>query len=103
MRISDWSSDVCSSDLPVSPKATQAAAISAGMTKGSAVQPGVSRAAATSSPPSAAPWVRSGERRVGKECVSRSGSRGEQTVKKKKEVIHDIHTTVKIDKNRHKS
>src|SRR3546814_8202606 len=57
MRISDWSSDVCSSDL------TCAYAFSAGA-------PG---RAASLPPPGAAP--RSEERRVGKECVSTCRSR----------------------------
>src|SRR3546814_10851391 len=60
MRISDWSSDVCSSDLP----------------------PAAPRLSASAAPPPAdarvAAWPRprrSEERRVGKECVSTCRSR----------------------------
>src|SRR3546814_6959833 len=59
MRISDWSSDVCSSDLPVAPM--RPASVSSGPV------------GSTRSPP----WLepRSEERRVGKECVSTCRSR----------------------------
>src|SRR3546814_8981654 len=56
MRISDWSSDVCSSDLPV-PKSTRATRSTAITWRNSAAD------------------SRSEERRVGKECVSTCRSR----------------------------
>src|SRR3546814_8653920 len=61
MRISDWSSDVCSSDLVDSVTARASP----------------TRAAMRSSTAAAAsqPWKRSEERRVGKECVSTCRSR----------------------------
>src|SRR3546814_2035396 len=59
MRISDWSSDVCSSDLSSAPKTTR------------------STRASTAAPAHIghAPGFRSEERRVGKECVSTCRSR----------------------------
>src|SRR5213076_3515152 len=59
---SDWSSDVCSSDLTawVSPKA------------------------ATLPSRRASRWVRSEERRVGKECTNRVDLGGRRIIKKKK-------------------
>src|SRR3546814_17194693 len=93
MRISDWSSDVCSSDLPpggtlaaVDPDMPDPAVVAAARTRTPnpveaikadvatrlAPKTGNARGAATvagaAHPPSAA---RSGERRVGKECVSK--------------------------------
>src|SRR3546814_7928764 len=62
MRISDWSSDVCSSDLVKEAKASG--------------EPFVRRAGIGRRPPQAkAPTLRSEERRVGKECVSTCRSR----------------------------
>src|SRR3546814_8711019 len=63
MRISDWSSDVCSSDLP---RALPARAVrDAGRARGGLLMAG------------SLPWSRkrSEERRVGKECVSTCRSR----------------------------
>src|SRR3546814_6315671 len=57
MRISDWSSDVCSSDLFVSPHLSFRPSCSRRPSRGR------SR------------WTRSEERRVGKECVSTCRSR----------------------------
>src|SRR3546814_10816809 len=64
MRISDWSSDVCSSDLRSSCSATSLAA------------PAVSPATMAFQPfERMILWHRSEERRVGKECVSTCRSR----------------------------
>src|SRR3546814_5668305 len=60
MRISDWSSDVCSSDLRPSAGTRYAA------------DPGPCIVVAV---PSGGPCARSEERRVGKECVSTCRSR----------------------------
>src|SRR3546814_13426055 len=63
MRISDWSSDVCSSDLPACAKISAKA--------------GTSSISFTAAMPWAMtiPGTRSEERRVGKECVSTCRSR----------------------------
>src|SRR3546814_13671461 len=66
MRISDWSSDVCSSDL--FNEALQAVG-----------QPSVSSSATTMTKPRA----RSEERRVGKECAVRVDLGGRRIIKKK--------------------
>src|SRR3546814_7171775 len=79
MRISDWSSDVCSSDLSGRSPAETAA-------KNASTSASASFAAISSSPAGALPRVsrsaeldaqfhRSEERRVGKECVSTCRSR----------------------------
>src|SRR3546814_16698685 len=90
MRISDWSSDVCSSDLcsiavePLAP-ISRATAASCSCACGRAVSR-VDRFAVTMEPAFSMPWVfssalcicpasRSQERRVGKECVSTCSSR----------------------------
>src|SRR3546814_12428889 len=70
LRISDWSSDVCSSDLGVSSRvATEAPSRTAGTAQSSA------SAAAPAMAPANPARKRSEERRVGKECVSTSRSR----------------------------
>src|SRR3546814_9780365 len=74
MRISDWSSDVCSSDLPTSvpPDGDQAAAPPRAPTPAAVDH----RSVPPPRPPIADPRVeRSEERRVGKECVSTCRSR----------------------------
>src|SRR3546814_12007273 len=114
MRISDWSSDVCSSDLGLTPLAMATAPIAT-----QAKVPMVVTAAATSAITEASPYIvrtsftlpqatlgiarwaadhdigtvvtlvsdyaRSEERRVGKECVSTCSSRGSQVHYKKKQ------------------
>src|SRR3546814_20494877 len=87
MRISDWSSDVCSSDLPrpptpekvtVQPKLSPKAEGKAATSPESAPD---DRGCSISSPsPALCQWpliarLRSEERRVGKECVSTCRSR----------------------------
>src|SRR3546814_5932076 len=70
MRISDWSSDVCSSDLHAGPCRGGAAVLfRAG--RQSLAQPPV----VTSAAPGDSRILRSEERRVGKECVSTCRSR----------------------------
>src|SRR3546814_6515748 len=70
MRISDWSSDVCSSDLSRSTDA--APARSRTRVQAPAVAPEVSTSSTSST---RRPAIRSEERRVGKECVSTCRSR----------------------------
>src|SRR3546814_2420139 len=69
MRISDWSSDVCSSDLNCTQYMKPAATITAGCISISSVAGSSMYPAAPSTP------SRSEERRVGKECVSTCRSR----------------------------
>src|SRR3546814_14658446 len=82
LRISDWSSDVCSSDLPVprTPSPTSPR-----------------RCARTASPPSSCSTAgsspRSEERRVGKECVSTCRSRWSPYHYKKK-TLKQQHTAL---------
>src|SRR3546814_17566867 len=102
MRISDWSSDVCSSDLPRSfaPIASDSPLQSATNTEGQLVSgdrlarlPVMARPREGLSAPSAATAMRadrfslsrSEERRVGKECVSTGRSRCGRVHQKKKE------------------
>src|SRR3546814_12658798 len=66
MRISDWSSDVCSSDLHVGATPARCRTLAT-------VKPGKRSRRAPSSSTAAA--SRTEERRVGKECVSTSRSR----------------------------
>src|SRR3546814_1144307 len=69
MRISDWSSDVCSSDLGFQIKVYQGSTdVSALASYGTVEASGISGAAVDSD-------GRSEERRVGKECVSTCRSR----------------------------
>src|SRR3546814_2144622 len=85
MRISDWSSDVCSSDLELGRAAIEAALAQAGitgdevsevilgqvLTAGQGQNPARQASMAAGVPKE----VRSEERRVGKECVSTCRSR----------------------------
>src|SRR3546814_18810810 len=84
MRISDWSSDVCSSDLSVpapairvaSPRARRASrGLRAGFPGAGARTAGHREATVARRCGPLRPAVRSEERRVGKECVSKSISR----------------------------
>src|SRR3546814_8165016 len=93
LRISDWSSDVCSSDLPCctgpTPHLASAATNSRSWSAGRMPGNGAMTFATASSPCSTFPSVpaRSEERRVGKECVSTCRSRWWPYHEKKKE--HD--------------
>src|SRR3546814_4772797 len=70
MRISDWSSDVCSSDLP---DAILFLAVFRVLSPPPRTRSHRGRCRNSSTP--TAPWPRSEERRVGKECVSTCRSR----------------------------
>src|SRR3546814_9105252 len=76
MRISDWSSDVCSSDLPCS-SGTPVAGPRGGRTPGVRPGGGVPRRGRAGRRRDGA-GGRSEERRVGKECVSTGRSRWAQ-------------------------
>src|SRR3546814_10999619 len=93
MRISDWSSDVCSSDLPLS--------FSGGATPMSLKYGSDFVAASYRVQPNIAVkdsdvvFVgRSEERRVGKECVSTCRSRWSPYHKKKMQDLYAIHNTL---------
>src|SRR3546814_6877167 len=104
MRISDWISDVCSSDLQVAtarlrpwhlwpwpwvscrcvyrPTRWRPARAPAGLSlrawnppEGLSDDPGESKSSGGPAPEGKSGWHRSEERRVGKECVSKGGSR----------------------------
>src|SRR3546814_8840846 len=85
MRISDWSSDVCSSDLPGAVRSTQHQAhVGLGRTNGrndrwvrcsTSIRNSVASWLRHTSSQPASPSARSEERRVGKECVSTCRSR----------------------------
>src|SRR3546814_18136753 len=81
MRISDWSSDVCSSDLQRTALAT--------LTPNCAAAPRADRPDANRA--TNAPY-RSEERRVGKECVSTCRSRWSPYHEKKKVHLSDAST-----------
>src|SRR3546814_6867387 len=76
MRISDWSSDVCSSDLPATRSRFQPKGINGGCEPHCARKTGVwSRRGSMQCRFLCATMSRSEERRVGKECVSTCRSR----------------------------
>src|SRR3546814_14143883 len=90
MRISDWSSDVCSSDLPPGGRAARLAlqsALPSALPLGAddlrdrRLRPGVHLSAS-----------RSEERRVGKECVSTGRSRWSPYHSKKNVKVQDSRT-----------
>src|SRR3546814_15970555 len=96
MRISDWSSDVCSSDLdPAALASIEAWREEAGLAN---VRPPIRLDAAADWPVEAADavlcinmvhisqWARSEERRVGKECVSTCRSRWSPYIEKKNNI-----------------
>src|SRR3546814_14419999 len=87
MRISDWSSDVCSSDLfpPPSPRRGSAAAASTRAAMSPSWRPPPT---CSSISPRPARSKRSEERRVGKECVIRVDLGGRRNLKKKKTHAH---------------
>src|SRR3546814_3699981 len=70
MRISDWSSDVCSSDLRL-----QVAQTLPGRRQRGSCWPSTTTPASPSAPSNPTSAARSEERRVGKECVSTCRSR----------------------------
>src|SRR3546814_4811534 len=76
MRISDWSSDVCSSDLPAAPGGrTDCRPRPPGAAGPVARDPPTGRRRLRRGADHALPGRRSEERRVGKECVSTCRSR----------------------------
>src|SRR3546814_19653750 len=90
MRISDWSSDVCSSDLRRSAPGRQARA-RAGRRIGSSTRCAAEWRAL--SPMGLVRPPRSEERRVGKECVSRVDLGGRRIIKKKKKINKSLRRT----------
>src|SRR3546814_16037121 len=93
MRISDWSSDVCSSDLPRR------------WCPGSWTRPRPTahRCSASAATCSTRAWSRSEERRVGKECVSTCRSRWSPYHEKKKVVTLSNIGVQKTKINQHTS
>src|SRR3546814_18974311 len=97
MRISDWSSDVCSSDLPTGDTCAapfpgepgRSAGTGPAPVRGSARWPPACRWSGAGTAPGSAP-ARSEERRVGKECVSTCRSRWSPYHSKKKHKITTI-------------
>src|SRR3546814_5368836 len=75
MRISDWSSDVCSSDLGYSTRFINEKPVMLLPEPDSPTRPKISPWRSCSDTPSTALTTRSEERRVGKECVSTCRSR----------------------------
>src|SRR3546814_7501442 len=77
MRISDWSSDVCSSDLSISTTRVYWAATLLPDDRSNSFGPRASKRAKRQKPPNSKSRTgrRSEERRVGKECVSTCRSR----------------------------
>src|SRR3546814_13634355 len=100
MRISDWSSDVCSSDLKTSPSTKQPTIHATVLPKGLKVVFGNDRLIDIRSELTKLKR-RSEERRVGKECVSTCRSRWSPYHKKKTktwtitEVVHLINKVYK--------
>src|SRR3546814_3682414 len=103
MRISDWSSDVCSSDLALVVVGDHKGKIGVGTSKGSDVTAAITKATEVAkknmvkinlfndtipheseAKVAGAKILRSEERRVGKECVSTCRSRGPPYHRKKK-------------------
>src|SRR3546814_10551695 len=79
MRISDWSSDVCSSDLPARRKHRRGPVRqlrrAIGRAEAESRRPQLIHSPRKRTPPCASKERRSEERRVGKECVSTCRSR----------------------------
>src|SRR3546814_16330671 len=104
MRISDWSSDVCSSDLGLSsfsdpPSAAMRSPRPDKPLPKPVTPPRPSSETVSCTPPSAVVSQRSEERRVGKECVSTCRSRWSQYHKKKKKTeIHMLQATTNTRK-----
>src|SRR3546814_17484850 len=95
MRISDWSSDVCSSDLtPLRPPAGPAG--SSGCLSRATPAPGLIPRFDPRDDTS-----RSEERRVGKECVIRVDLGGRRIIKKKNRVHHRTDQTFIYDSYRY--
>src|SRR3546814_18947701 len=106
MRISDWSSDVCSSDLRLvrnGPNVRDEALLKAVFTEDCVLDFGILlgvhrgwgeiRTLFVEWHPENIEWMRSEERRVGKECVSECRSRWSPYNKKKKQ-RKDVDNTI---------
>src|SRR3546814_20730595 len=95
MRISDWSSDVCSSDLRPARRQTIRELLRASVAKTRALHPLQSGCSGCRATPLLIPSParpRSEERRVGKECVSTCRSRwSPYHLKKKNTIRHNTH------------
>src|SRR3546814_13054648 len=101
MRISDWSSDVCSSDLPttasvIAPSGTGGSPAHVSFSGGGLIAstllfPQALKHSAANGASRIITFRRSEERRVGKECVSTCSSRWSQSDYKKKNE-HRLHT-----------
>src|SRR3546814_17992970 len=99
MRISDWSSDVCSSDLQPQRRRRRSLSVASQCLSGrprrrNRTAEGGRGAGAdrTRLPDRRGAETRSEERRVGKECVSTCRSRWSPYHSKKKKHYHAIHT-----------
>src|SRR3546814_16732723 len=91
MRISDWSSDVCSSDLvTVVLTLRSSVAVSAGSKPRLPGGPSAIIASTTGAPRMPTQGSRSDERRVGKECVSTCRSRWSLNHKKKTSYTYEL-------------
>src|SRR3546814_16917381 len=98
MRISDWSSDVCSSDLWLPPPENESWTPSTPSPKNSTHNQPAPRPATTPKPPNHTDTARPGqrkprrseERREGKECVSTCRYRWPQDHEKKKDYDNKI-------------
>src|SRR3546814_12428304 len=84
MRISDWSSDVCSSDLESQTASTRESMLDQSLSSVNPISAGTESASESGkrafafppfNAPQTSPTNRSEERRVGKECVSTCRSR----------------------------
>src|SRR3546814_17679301 len=99
MRISDWSSDVCSSDLVFVPWTTQHSSLTKRLLKKNAAEFSSLQNAPRSNPSknvsnsnrTESETGRSEERRVGKECVSTCRSRWSPYHSKKKKKQQNAH------------
>src|SRR3546814_14111065 len=101
MRISAWSSDVCSSDLSAHVETADWAAVRTALLAGERPLPlwreleHLARLLfAEPSPASIKHWLRSEERRVGKECVSKCRFRWSQ-YNSKKNIYRCVYVTSK--------
>src|SRR3546814_12668237 len=96
MRISDWSSDVCSSDLMIASLALVGGGLYLGLARKDWKRAGLMLLVAAVLIANVVIWTmpsRSEERRVGKECVSTCRSRWSRYHLKKKNNTHRVGLT----------